>query len=155
MSNPVIVQELKRIAQQHGGELKPADVVQAARPIDSPLHSRFEWDDTAAAESYRLWQARQLIRVVVEYVGSGKEAILSKVFVSLTSDRMNDGGGYRDIVSVMQDPQHRSQLLEDAREDMERFAKKYSELKELSDVFTAMKKAIPRTRRSRRAEVSA
>lgn len=140
MKNPEIVCELKRIAAEHDGELRPSDVVEAARPESSPLHFRFEWNDSIAAESYRLWQARELIAVTVEYIGSGKEAVLSRVFVSLTSDREKDGGGYRSVESVMQDPDLRHQLLSDALAEMKRFQSKYKELRELASVFAEMQK---------------
>lgn len=57
--------ELLAIREQYG-QLTPANVVEAARAEDHPLHSRFEWDNDVAAEKYRLNQARQLIRVVRE-----------------------------------------------------------------------------------------
>jgi predicted MarR family transcription regulator len=144
MSNPVIIAELKRIASEHGGILNPADVVREARPPESPLHSKFEWNDTKAAEDYRVWQARQLIRVVVEYVGSGDQAVMSKVFVSLTSDR--EDGGYRPMVSVLADAGQRARLLADAVKEMESFEAKYKELQELVEVFDAMK-SVRRRRR--------
>ena len=46
------------------GELSPPVVVDEARPVDSPLHERFEWDDEVAGEAYRLVQAAELIRSV-------------------------------------------------------------------------------------------
>lgn len=57
--------ELLAVREQYG-ELTPANVVDAAREDDHPLHDRFEWDDEVAGEKYRLSQARQLIRVVKE-----------------------------------------------------------------------------------------
>lgn len=54
---------LQAIRDQHGA-LNPELVVDAARDPEHPLHSRFEWDDTAAAEKYRLQQASELLRVV-------------------------------------------------------------------------------------------
>ena len=40
-------------------------VLDANRPADAPLHNEFEWDDTEAAEKYRLHQAGHLIRSLV------------------------------------------------------------------------------------------
>lgn len=140
MSDPKIIAELHRIAEDHGGELKPADIVAEARPEASPLHSQFQWDDTVAARQYRLWQARQLIRVTVEYVGSQDRGATTRVFVSLTPDRENEGGGYRSVSAVMANPKYRAQLLADALKDMERFQKKYEELQELAEIFAAIRK---------------
>jgi hypothetical protein len=56
------VAALEEVRLSHDGKLRPPDVVNAARPEESPLHSHFEWDDSEAAEEYRLYQARYLIR---------------------------------------------------------------------------------------------
>jgi|ERR1017187_9523967 hypothetical protein len=119
----------------HNGKLMPEDVVNAARPKTSPLHSHFQWDDTAAAKAFRLWQARQLIRVTVEYLEEAQEKV--EVFVSLSSDRKT-GGGYRTTVEVLSDEEMRAELLESARKDMLLFKRKYRQLTELAKVFEAM-----------------
>lgn len=46
------------------GEIEPAAVVEAARSKKSPLHDRFEWDDSVAGHQYRLQQARHLIKLL-------------------------------------------------------------------------------------------
>lgn len=144
--NPVVVSELLRIAEAHRGVLKPEDVVEAARPKTSPLHDKFDWDNNEAGPKYRLWQARQLISVTVEYIGGGKDQKPYRVFVSLTPDR-HDDGGYRTIEAVMSEPGSRRQLLEDALEEMERFQRKYADLKELATVFAEMKKVTAKRQR--------
>lgn len=142
MTNEDVVKELQRIATMHDGELKPADVVRAAKPANSVLHGKFEWDDSEAAEQYRLWQARQLIRVTVQMLGSGEDAVLSRVFVSLTTDRTEEGGGYRVMIDVLADQEQRTQMLQDALEEMKRFRTKYNRLQELAEVFDAMEKVV-------------
>jgi hypothetical protein len=62
MSNPRVVERLHEL--ERDGRLQPADVVTDARDPTSPLHSHSEWDDSVAAERYRLSQARSLIRSV-------------------------------------------------------------------------------------------
>lgn len=139
MSNrDIVIAELKRIADDNDGLLRPNDIVDAARPKQSPLHSKFEWDDSEAAEKYRLWQARQLISVTVDYFGSDKRGMTTRVFVSLTPDRKY--GGYRSVETIMSDKDQRRQLLEDALKEMELFQKKYADVQELAEVFAAMKR---------------
>ena len=60
----VAAAELERIRKANK-ELRAADVVEAARPEDAPLHPAFTWDDSAAAEKWRRMEARQLIRAIV------------------------------------------------------------------------------------------
>lgn len=139
MKNPIIVAELKRIAEENGGTLKPVDVVDAARPDDSPIHSQFEWDDDTAAEQWRLHQARNLINaVVISYPVGSREQVEHRVFVSLSTDRQKDAEGYRLMTDVMSDVGHRSQLLADAKRDMIGFKSRYRTLTELADVFAAI-----------------
>lgn len=63
MSMEKVAERLKEL-ERDNGRLAPADVVDAARDPASPLHSHFTWDDSEAAEKYRLMQARTLIRTV-------------------------------------------------------------------------------------------
>lgn len=134
-----VVAELKRIADRNDGVLMPEDVVEAARPAASPLHSSFDWDDSEAAQKWRLHQARQLLRVTVEYIESDNARVPMRVFVSLTDDRRD--GGYRITAKVLSDAEQRKQLLNDAYEEMRWFQKKYAALKELAEVFAAMRRA--------------
>lgn len=50
--------------KQRAGVLTPALVLEEARPAESRLHARFEWDDAIAGEAYRLEQAHRLIQSV-------------------------------------------------------------------------------------------
>lgn len=131
----VVVEELKSIAKKHRGILSPQDVVEAAEPKSSPLHSHFEWDDTEAGRKYRLEQARQLIRVSVEMIEGAN--VESRVFVSLSSDRIGDGG-YRTLVSVLSTERGRAALLTDAISELRTFRRKYERLRELAEVFRAI-----------------
>lgn len=140
MKNEQIISELNRIASRNGGVLKPEVVVEEARRPSSPLHSKFQWDDSVAAHEYRIFQARNLIRVVVHVLPNGSDE-MERVWVSLKQDQQNEGGGYRTLVSVLSDADLRKQLLQQAYEDMEYFSAKYSHLEELAEIFKAMKKA--------------
>lgn len=130
--------ELKRLAELHGGELQPKVVVDAARNEDSPLHRSFDWNDSEAAEKWRLQQARMLIRAVVTFEQVGKKTVPCRVFVSLTPDREENGAGYRLSTAVLSDTTYREQLLTDALAEMHRFKEKYRRLSELAKVFEAM-----------------
>lgn len=137
----LVISELRRIYDENDGVLKPEAVVEAARPEESPLHSRFTWDDGEAANQYRIWQARQLIRVSVELVEVGNGAPVEvRAFVSLTPDRADDGGGYRRTVDVLSRADTRRQLLKDAVKDLGDFEQKYKTLSELAEVFAASRK---------------
>jgi UDP-2,3-diacylglucosamine pyrophosphatase LpxH len=136
MKDPKIIVELKRIAAANKGILLPQKVVQAAKSKTSVLHGEFTWDDNTAAQEYRLWQARSLINVCVEYIGTNGDEREMRVFVSLRKDR--DEGGYRLLEKVVSSKTFRAQLLEDALAEMTFFRDKYKDLKELAEVFEAI-----------------
>jgi len=58
-----VVSELRALEDRRG-RLTAEAVVEAAEPEDSVLHDCFEWDNDAAAHSYRIEQARELLRRV-------------------------------------------------------------------------------------------
>jgi len=133
-----VVAELRAIAARNGGIVQPEAVVAAAKKLTSAMHGWFTWDDGEAAEKWRLHQARNLLRVTVEYLADDKAEEPVRVFVSLRSD---NGGGYRRTADVMTDDELRDNLLSEARDDMESFKAKYRRLHELAAVFEAMEAA--------------
>ena len=132
--------ELQEITKTNSGILRPQAVVEYAKNPETALHSHFTWDDSVAAHSHRLWQARQLIRVSVTVMETQDGPKDVKAFVSLTPDRSDVGGGYRVLSTVLNDAEQREQLLEDALAELNAFKCKYQDLKELSGVMSAIKK---------------
>lgn len=127
--------ELDQIKTASGGVVSPKAVVDFARNRRSALHSWFEWNDSAAAEKFRLHQARLLINVLVTVVPGTQ--ISTQAYVSLAEDRHEDGG-YRAIVDVLSDEHLRGRLLAMALAELKAFRSKYRRLNELSDVFTSI-----------------
>ena len=56
--------ELERIREENGGQLRPEGVLLAASDPESVLHPCFLWDESKAAQQYRLGQASNLIRSI-------------------------------------------------------------------------------------------
>lgn len=75
---------LAAIARKNKDRLEAAKVVEAAKSPSSPLHSRFEWDNTKAGHEYRLAQARKLIRVFEIVTRKTK---LTPVTIEVTTER--------------------------------------------------------------------
>lgn len=102
---------LHELLEENDGVLTVDAVLEAAQDEDSPLHRHFTWDDSAAANEYRRWQARSLIakcRIVIE----SRPDTEVRAFVSLPSDRVA-GGGYRFSFDVMQDADQKADLMRD------------------------------------------
>ena len=133
-----VKEELELIRKKHSGLLNPVDVVEFAKNEETALHTKFTWDNSKAAHEYRLWEARQVIRVHVTVVAGSDEPV--RAFVSLKEDRGTSG--YRHIQDVLSDKQLREKMLQEARAEMEVFAKKYRHLQELKPVVQAMDEFI-------------
>ncbi len=123
-------EEFERIYRERG-KLDPADVVNESREETAPLHPCFEWNDEIAAEKYRVAQAGNIIRalVTVEEVADTSSEI--RAFVHVQRD-------YHPISVVVNDKDMMSELLESAEKDLMAFKRKYSELRQLSQVLTAI-----------------
>ena len=98
----------------------------------------FEWDDSVAAEKFRLSQAKKFIRSL-EIVESphSKEAVRGYWKVPETSQ-------YKHIDEVVEIPNLLEQLISQARRDLDRWSARYAQLREIGElhnVFEAIDKA--------------
>lgn len=121
--------------------LTPANLVDASRPEDAPLHQEFEWDDTVAAEAYRKEQARMMITNLAIVIEERKQEPV-RAFYSLEYGFRKNSGTYVSTVKIMSDSDKRAALLEKAKGEMIAFKSKYSMLTELADVFESIDSAV-------------
>lgn len=141
----VIALELEKIRKKNKNKaLLPEEVVSYAKDKNNPLHDYFTWNNKEAGDAYRLEEARALIRRVkverpANIVPIEFKMPITRDYVSLSSDR-REGNGYRKLNIVLHNKLMRKELIEDAKKDMDIFIRKYSTLKELSNVILEMKK---------------
>lgn len=121
--------ELLKIREEHG-KLTPALVVQVARDEDHPLHSHFEWDDTVAAERYRLHQARQVI-ATVRVVYQRADGDLSKVR-EFHSVRMPEGRTFEPVDEIVRDPLLKTIVLRQMERDWRQLKLRYEHFEEFA-----------------------
>ena len=123
------------------GRLTPQDLVEEARPIDSPIHKGFEWDDAKAAENYRRHQASIMIRAIVvresEVIENGREDVSVKIF-----NLAEKGGSYESLRTILLDEDKTENLLARAKEELGYFRKKYSQIQRLSKVISAINEVL-------------
>lgn len=126
--------ELKRL--QRSGPMTAERLVAKASAEDSPLHPAFEWDDAAAAEEYRLTQARHLMRSVRVIVAGGEPIPL---LVHVTHAKLG-GSAYvlRDV--VLSDSDLREAALEEARRYLAGALRRFRDLEELAPVWEAIER---------------
>lgn len=123
------------------GRVDPKLIVKDAKPPNSPLHKYFEWDNTQAADRYRLSQARQLIASVhVQTLDSKTLATPVRAFVNIIPTENEDNRQYESITRVMATSDGRRKLLAKAKTELQDWQKRYAALEEFSAVFDAIAK---------------
>lgn len=132
----VVGERLAELSAQNNNRLTPRMVVDDARPIESPLHPCFEWDDVKAAEFYREDQARAVIRSIRVAQSSGNgEAKVVRAYVNIVEEVGDDTQhAYMPLSHVLADDVLRQQLIVKARADLIAFKQRYSEFAELASV---------------------
>lgn len=129
-ANPQKIGEALAKVAGNSGRLTSKAVVEAAKDPRNALHKHFEWDDTKAANSYRLDQARFLIRAVrVEDDDAAEEPL--RAFYSV-SDK--GGKAYHTLDAVRASRELQLAVLKQAERDLTAFERRYSELNDICDL---------------------
>lgn len=128
---------LKALHDEHG-RITPALVVAAATDPESPLHSRFEWDDTEAARKYRLAQASDLIRSVrITFTGKSGDLKQARAYVAVReSDTV--AADYIATEQALTDPLQARLVLRDFERAAKRLKAQYGHLAEFCDVLNSI-----------------
>ncbi len=120
---------LQHLAEKHD-RLTPDMVVNEAEKATSPLHSEFEWDDSAAARSYRIEQARALIRSVRIVVRTDKTTITSVAYVR--DPNVGGAQGYLSVKKVRTDMDQSRDVL---RNEFGRATSILERVRDLAEAF--------------------
>jgi len=124
---------LLSIRSANGGVLTPEAVVDAARDSTHPLHSRFEWDDSVAAEKYRREQAHVLIqkaKVAYRSDGDGPPRLVRK-FVAIQA---GEGHVFDPVEEVAEDPFRTKLALANMEREWKTLRRKYEEFAEFVEM---------------------
>lgn len=115
-------------------EVTPEAVLEKAKSNpNSELYKCFEWNDTVAAEKYRLEQARKVIITLVykEPEVEEKEAPAPiRLYYNTDKNKV-----YKPISVIMRNEDEYAKLLNRAKEELRAFKVKYKMLSELSNIF--------------------
>lgn len=114
--------------------LTPQVIVNDARKKRSLLHGSFQWDNEIAAESYRIEQAKYLIRHIVVSEENQPEV---RAFVSVLLEN-DETVSYTHIVHAMGEPVLREQVLHRAKNELVTWRQRYSDLQEFAKVHSAI-----------------
>jgi predicted RNA-binding protein YlxR (DUF448 family) len=127
-----LLDHLQAIRDQHG-QLTPVLVVEAARDPEHPLHSRFEWDDSVAAEKWRLEQASQLLRVVKLPTDPSRPNDL-RAFVAVKG-KDSHRADYVPTEEALTDEFARKLVLRDMEREWRLLKRRYEHMREFADLI--------------------
>lgn len=115
--------------QSIGESASPSQIVDYARNENTELHKCFEWNDSIAAEKYRLQQARTVVCQLV-YTESETNKAPSKIRVLQST-----GNSYKPSKMIIQNKSEYESLLERALAELHAFKERYSMLSELEEIL--------------------
>lgn len=135
------------MAKKHGA-ITSHMVLAEAQKKRSPLHQYFVWDDTEAAQKYRLIQAGELIRrIKVTYEASDEKTVRVRMFHHVTQEGAVDletgeqgesQGIFVTLETALEVTSYRDQILAECRRDMATFRQKYSAITEVAAIINAI-----------------
>lgn len=124
---------VENIEQTNGNVTKEA-FLEVSRPDDSPTHELFEWDDSVAAEAYRLDQSRKIINSLrVVYMDNGGEE--KKVSAFIRTSEKEQKPVYENIESALKDDCKREIILNRIRGELDAFIVRNQHIEELADLL--------------------
>lgn len=119
------------------GTLTPELVVDVARDPEHPLHTRFEWDDSIAAEKWRLTQAGEILRVT--YRPDPTKPTDLRAFMAVKNEE-SPRSEYVPTQEALADPFTRQLILSRMKREAKQFADRYSHMAEYASVVADMAK---------------
>lgn len=135
----VVGKHFEKVEKKYGS-ITSQNVLESARPKKSPIHSLFEWDDTKAAEKYRLRQATLLItNLAVEVEVPETKPIICRAYVNVSETKQ---GTFMKIDSAFKVKETREIVTERALRELQAFKKKYENLEILTNLFSEIDSLI-------------
>jgi hypothetical protein len=105
------IRERLRALESETGTITPEALVDDARADDSPLHELFEWDNSVAAEKFRLHQARVVLKSVRYIEGQSEHITLDRPFYVRDPSMPANEQGYVSVLALQKDPVSARQSL--------------------------------------------
>lgn len=116
-----------------GGMLDAKSVLLVATPKESPIHKYFCWDDSRAAQLYRLVQARNLINCLIVEIDGGEAREYTVPVVVAGGSRK-----YVEVSVARKDSSIWEQVLLSAMREAKAWQARYTHLKELKKISVAI-----------------
>lgn len=146
MPNITLKTEVEKVVQKifdKDGEVRPSELLKAAKEKNSPAHGAFEWNNGKAGEEYRLIQARQWLRVVVIRNPSGDQEGLTHVPRSVSVELSDSGeGSYKPATMIVQNIDEFHRALEEATQRLHAARRAIDELRSIAEKTNQPDRAV-------------
>ena len=127
---------IKELSLKNKNKITSKIVIKDAKKKNSPLHNAFEWDNSNAAEKYRLHQAALLVGHIVEvYVYNNKKVERPMCFSFYRGEKIRYSVP---TAIVMKDKDLKLKMLQQAIWDISNWQSRYSQYKDLIKIFNAI-----------------
>lgn len=119
-----------------GEEATPKQILDKGRDKNTELHKCFEWDDSIAAEKFRLEQAKDIVSKLV-FIRSEEQANRNMPEVRVFHKTSNTSdSGYKTLMTIVRDEDEYKKMLQQAYADLHALKVKYSYLQELDYILS-------------------
>ena len=124
--------------QTLGASYTTKEIVDLARNENTELHKCFTWDDSKAAELWRLKEARTIVASLKVTVW--KTETEKKTFRLIQHDAVEQS--YKPVILTTRNETEYERLLNEAKEEMQSFKKRYESIIELEAVIDEIEKIL-------------
>lgn len=122
-------------------KVSPHELVEKAKPKNSPIHNLFEWDNTVAGEKWRAHQARMYLACVVVVTTAGD----SKAYFNVTVT--NGERTYVSSEKAMSEADLWQQVIEDALAELVLWRRRYESYKQLKPMHKVIDQTLIKIRK--------
>lgn len=119
-----------------GEEATPQQILDKGRDESTELHKCFEWDDNEAAEKYRLYQARLVVRHLVFVRTEEQKQEKAPEIRVFHKTEMSEGSGYKPLVRIVKNEDEYQNMLKLAYAELHAIKVKYQNLQELDYILS-------------------
>lgn len=115
----------------------PQQILEKAKDSQTELHKCFTWDDSVAAEKYRIFEARQIVcsmKIVEQKPDKEAEETQIRVFY-----KIDNGTGYKPTKLILQKPDEYKKLVERCRSELLAVKQKFQSISEYEEIWELIK----------------
>lgn len=133
-ADPNVVGGVLEHLEESDGGVTAERFLDISRPEDSPTHSCFEWNDSVAAERYRMHQSRCTINALrVVYADKNGEDQQISAFVNVSAPE--EKTTYENVWAALSDKEKKENVLNRIRNELDSFVIRNQHIEELADML--------------------